>query len=82
MTEEQIKQMRLPTRPTKASDTRSKGFGPVSVELDAIPAQSLRDLVQVAIERHLPAQELEQLRQVEREERRLLRGLDGMATEE
>lgn len=81
VTQEQIVRMRLPTRPTKASDTRSRGFGPVSVELDAIPAQTLRDLVQVAIERHLPAQELERLRQVEREERRLLHGLVGMVAE-
>ena len=81
VTEEQIAEMRLPTRPTKASDTRSKDFGPVSVELDAIAAQDLRDLVEVAIERHLPAAELEQLRQVEDEERRLLHGLVGMVSD-
>ena len=33
----QIHEMDLPTRPTKTSDTRSKGFSSVSVELDAIP---------------------------------------------
>jgi len=78
VTEAQIAQMRLPTRPTKTSDTRSRGFGPVSVELDAIPAQTLRDLVQVAIEHHLPANQLAQLRRVEHDERRLLHGLVGM----
>ena len=81
VTEEQIAEMRLPTRPTKASDTRSRDFGPVSVELDAIAPQALRDLVQVAIEQHLSAAELEQLRQVEDEERRLLHGLVGMVSD-
>ncbi|MBA3323916.1 MAG: hypothetical protein H0T41_01090 [Rhodobacteraceae bacterium] len=82
VTEAQIAAMRLPTRPTKASDSRAKGFGPVSVELDAIPAQTLRDLTQAAIERHLPAQRLEQLRTVELEERRMLHGLVGMLEEQ
>ena len=42
---EQITQWDLPTRPTKASDSRSKGFGDISVELDAIPPDQLRELV-------------------------------------
>jgi hypothetical protein len=37
----------------QASDTRSRGFGDVSVELDAIEPNRLRALVQEAIERHL-----------------------------
>ena len=41
----------------------------------------LRDMVQEAIERHLPADELEQLQQVEEDERRLLRGLVGMVAD-
>jgi hypothetical protein len=44
----------LPTRPTKASDTRAKNFGEISVELDAIEPNQLRVLVQETIERHLP----------------------------
>ena len=32
----QIEEWDLPTRPTKTSDTRSKNFGDISVELDAI----------------------------------------------
>jgi hypothetical protein len=78
VTEEQIADLRLPTRPTKSSDSRSGHFGPVSVELDAIEAQVLRDLVQEAVERHLPDDELAQLEQIEEQERRLLRGLVGM----
>jgi hypothetical protein len=41
VTPEQIEELELPTRPTKTSDTRSKGFGHVSVELDAIKPKML-----------------------------------------
>jgi hypothetical protein len=34
VTPEQITAWALPTRPTKPSDTRSKNFGEISVELD------------------------------------------------
>jgi hypothetical protein len=50
----QIEEWALPTRPTKTSDTRSKNFGDVSVELDAIDPDRLRELVGDVIERHLP----------------------------
>jgi hypothetical protein len=50
----QIEEWRLPTRPTKTSDSRSKGFGDISVELDAIEPHRLRALVREAIEVHLP----------------------------
>jgi hypothetical protein len=49
--EEQIRVWDLPTRPTKKSDSRSKNFDGDSVELDAIPAGTLRQLVQTCIER-------------------------------
>ena len=42
VTPEQINEWDLPTRPTKDSDTRSKGFGAISVELDAIEPNQLR----------------------------------------
>src|SRR5262249_21626183 len=49
--QEQIADWDLPTRPTKASDTRAKAFGStLSVELDAIEPNQLRALVQEAIE--------------------------------
>jgi hypothetical protein len=57
VTPEQITAWNLPSRPTKQSDSRAKGFGNISVELDAINPNSLRDLVEVAIERHLPPHE-------------------------
>ena len=46
VTPEQIDAWNLPTRPTKTSDTRAKGFGDISVELDAIEPNQLRALVQ------------------------------------
>jgi hypothetical protein len=55
VTPKQIEEWKLPTRPTKASDPRAKKFGSdVSVELDAIRPNALRDLVRTTVERHLP----------------------------
>ena len=54
VTLEQITRMNLPTRETKKTDPRSKGWGDQpSVELDAIPAPTLRNLVRACIEMHL-----------------------------
>jgi hypothetical protein len=78
VTRDQIEQWDLPTRPTKASDSRSKGFGDISVELDAIPPDRLRDLVDEAISRHLPQHQLNILKIAEAEERKLLHGLVGL----
>ena len=75
VTPEQIEEWDLPTRPTKTTDTRSKGFGEVSVELDAIDPNQLRELVQAAIEEHLPADEYEVLKAAEASERKLLTSL-------
>jgi hypothetical protein len=65
----QIEAWRLPTRPTKTSDSRSKTFGPTSVELDAIDPHRLRSIVCAAVERHLPRHQLELLKVAERSER-------------
>jgi hypothetical protein len=73
----QIEQRDLPTRPTKNSDTRSKNFGSISVELDAIAPDTLRDIVAEAIERHLPQHQLEILRTSEQSEREILRQFVG-----
>jgi hypothetical protein len=79
---EQIKAWNLPTRPTKTTDSRAKGFGSVSVELDAIHPDYLRQLVQSAIERHLPAEEFRVLKAAEESERTLIKGLVGMMQEQ
>lgn len=69
----QIEEWNLPTRPTKASDTRAKNFGEVSVELDAINPDTLRGIVLGAIEQHLPEQQLAVLKAAEESERAILR---------
>ena len=80
VTPEQIEEWNLPTRPTKQSDSRSKGFGDISVELDAIEPDTLRyDIVEEAINRHLPEDQFEILKAAERSERLLINGLVGMA---
>src|SRR6478609_2238384 len=48
VTPTQIRNWELPTRPTKSTDTRSKGFDAVSVELDAIEPDKLRRIVKMA----------------------------------
>jgi hypothetical protein len=81
VTEEQITDWDLPTRPTKASDTRAKAFGStLSVELDAIEPNQLRALVQATIERHLPAEQFEVLKAAEESERDIIMRLVGNAT--
>jgi hypothetical protein len=75
VTPAQIRNWNLPTRPTKTTDTRAKGFGDTSVELDAIEPDLLRALVQDAIEQHLPAAQHKILKVAEDSERTLIRRL-------
>jgi hypothetical protein len=77
VTEEQIADWRLPTRPTKAADTRAKKFGDLSVELDAIEPNRLRRIVQEVIEQHLPAGQFEVLKAAEESERKIIARLVG-----
>ena len=71
----------LPTRPTKTTDSRSKTFGNISVELDAIPPAELRGLVEDVISQHMPAHQFRILKEVEASEReiimRLVNGMDA-----
>jgi len=73
----QIDEHGLPTRPTKQTDSRARAFmrehGTGSVELDALPPATLRDLVRGSIECHMDPGRLETLRLAERQERDLLR---------
>jgi hypothetical protein len=80
VTEEQIADWALPSRPTKTSDTRAKGFGDISVELDAIEPNRLRQLVQDTIEQHLPADQFEVLKAAEQSERDIISRLVRTAT--
>jgi hypothetical protein len=80
VTPDQIAGWNLPSRPTKATDTRAKNFGAQSVELDAIEPDRLRALVREAIEDHLPPHQFRILKAAEESERELLTSLiDSMA---
>ncbi|MCC6001902.1 MAG: hypothetical protein JJU19_13730 [Pararhodobacter sp.] len=80
MTAEQVASMRLPTRPHKRNTPADRAWPhDYAAELDAIPPDALRDMVRAAIERHLPAWELERLREVERAERETLMNFIGRA---
>ena len=81
VTTEQIDAWELPARPTKTSDSRSKGFGDISVELDAIEPGQLRSLVEAVIQRHLPAEQFRVLKLAEASEKKLINGLVGMLGE-
>jgi hypothetical protein len=77
VTEEQIAEWDLQTRPTKPKDTRAKKFGDkVSVELDAIPPAQLRELAEEIIDRHVDRERLKVLQLAEAEERK---GLEQIA---
>ena len=73
VTREQVERWNLPTRPTKMTDTRAKKFVGTSVELDAIPAHQLRQIVHECILRHVDQQQLNLLRAAEESERELLK---------
>jgi len=78
ITEEQLEIYQLPVRETKASDPRSRAWGnKPSVELDALPAPTLRDLVRECIEDHIDPTEWERLRRIEERERETLAEVSG-----
>lgn len=72
VTPEQIRRLNLPTRPTKKTDSRAKGWDGESVELDAIPANTLRGMVREAIESHIDPEIYYRTRQAEALERETL----------
>lgn len=75
VTKRQIEEWELPTRPTKASDSRARGFQGNSVEVDAIPPTRLRELVQGAIEQHINADQLAMIKVIEEEGRNTLKAI-------
>jgi hypothetical protein len=73
LTEVHIAEFNLPTRPTKREGNRhANGFKGESVELDALPASTLRDMVRDVIERHISSRALAALRVAEDSEREQL----------
>jgi hypothetical protein len=79
VTEQQVSEHNLLTRPTKTTDTRSRSFKGESVEVDALPPAVLRDFVHEAIEQHVDQHELSWLQRIEQEERIGLYALAGEA---
>jgi hypothetical protein len=81
VTERQIAEWSLPSRPTKAHDPRAKGWtGGDSVELDAIPAPWLRRLLEGWIEALIPDGWLAAQHAAEASERDLLDHWTGLLT--
>ena len=75
VTESQIWQCNLPTRPTKLTDSRSKNFVGDSVEVDAIPTSTLREIVENAILSWVDPEQLRITQMVEAEELKALRAM-------
>lgn len=78
VTEAQIELMNLPTRPTKTTDARAKNWEGGSVELDAIPANTLRGMVRDCIERHINRKAWSQTESQEQADRRKIASLLGI----
>jgi hypothetical protein len=77
VTLDQITDLDLPTRPTKRTDSRCKTFTGESVEVDAIPPDTLREMVRNCIEQHIDQDRLDRLRVVEAAERETLLRFTG-----
>lgn len=77
VTPAQIAQYNLPTRPTKASDSRSGGFVGGSVEVDAIPPTTLRRIVEDAITQHIDPAAYRLTRMAEDSEKEILLAMKG-----
>lgn len=75
VTPEQIRWYDLPTRPTKKSDTRSKGFEGESVEVDAIAPSELRRICEGCITTHIDRDRLAVVEAAEACEREWLHSL-------
>ena len=66
----QIEDWHLPTRPTKATDSRTKKWtGGESVELDAIDANQLREICDFNIRPHIDPPVLAVIKTAEQSER-------------
>jgi hypothetical protein len=78
VTKTQVRAWQLPTRPTKTTDPRSGAFSDSgSVEIDAIPASTLRAFVEETITDHLDPEALRLTRVAEQSERDVLTRMVG-----
>jgi hypothetical protein len=75
VTPEQVKRYSLPTRPTKRDgNSHAKDFRGESVEVDALPVDTLQRLVRRVIEQHIDRRQLAITRKAEESEREALAG--------
>lgn len=72
VTERQIAEWDLPTRPTKKTDSRAQSFEGDSVEVDAIVPARLRELVHECIVQHVDQHALDVTQAAEESERKIL----------
>ena len=74
LTKEDVARYNLPPNMTKSTDTRQKAFiakhGDVSVELDALPAAILQQMIRDEIEKYVDLEALEKIKQLETQERK------------
>ena len=80
VTEEQIRAMRLPTRPAKKTEGRRQRYNEnYSVELDAIAPDVLRQMVRDVLIRFMPEARLAELKAIEAKEREEFQRLIAIA---
>ncbi len=72
VTPEQIAEYDLPTKPPKASDSRTRKFKGGTVEVEALPVEVLQAIVRDAIEQHIDFRELEVIEATEQSEKQVL----------
>lgn len=78
LTYDQVMDLGLPTRPAKRASVADQRWPyDFAAELDAIPPDTIREMVRDAIEDHLPAWELRALKRIEAEERATLMRISG-----
>ena len=77
---DQIDTLSLPTRPTKRTDSRSRGFKGESVEADAIEPALLRSMVQAAVKALVDPTAMRAVKVAEEDERKLLGGIASLLT--
>ena len=82
LTEDQIDEYNLPTRPTKRDGNRhASSFEGESVELDALPPRILKRMAREVIERHITPEMLRSLRATQESESDLLRAWGACLTD-
>ena len=74
--EDQISELLLPTRPTKATDSRSKNFGSdISCEVNVNRPDVLRSMVGACISSHIDTEQIKAAQEIKRHERELLQDI-------